>query len=257
MSRFPHLVLLLSLLGCATAGSAATFTIRVGGNSNTFTPSSLTITSGDTVTWSNAGGFHNVAADDGSFRNGDASSSAWTFSRTFNSTSNKPTTIRYFCEVHGAPGGIGMAGSIVVNPAASASMPLGGYMSGNWYGGSSQSGHGFQLEFTSQNNTAVAIWFVYSPDGSAQNWIYAQGTYDPTQSTVTLPAFLLTGAKFPNPLSNFDPAAVQRTDWGTLTFSFTDCNNGTASWNSTVAGYGNGSLPITRVSQIAGTACPQ
>ena len=103
------------------------------------------------------------------------------------------------------------------------------------------------------NNVMVAIWFVYAPDGSGQNWIYAQGTYDKTTNSVTLPAVLLTHAKFP---PNFVENDVQRTDWGTLTFTFADCNNGTVTWNSPLQGYGVGSLPITRLTQIAGTTCP-
>jgi Repeat of unknown function (DUF5650) len=126
-----------------------------------------------------------------------------------------------------------------------------GYMSGNWFN-SQQAGHGFQIE-AATNNVMVAIWFVYAPDGSGQNWIYAQGTYDKTSSTVTLPAIMLTGAKFP---PNFNPGDVTQTAWGNLTFSFTDCNNGTATWSSPLPGYGMGSLPITRLTQIAGTTCP-
>ena len=34
----------------------------------TFTPAELRIRAGQRVTWRNAGGFHNVEADDGSFR---------------------------------------------------------------------------------------------------------------------------------------------------------------------------------------------
>jgi hypothetical protein len=48
--------------------------------------------------------------------------------------------------------------------------------------------------------------------------------------------------------------------WGTLTFTFSDCNNGTMSWHSDVPGYNNANdtpLPIQRLTQIAGTACPQ
>jgi plastocyanin len=253
--------------------AAKQWTVQVGGTSGygggygggygnpvlAFSPAQLTINASDSVTFVNLGGAaHNVHADDGSFRcangcdgqggNGDPSTADWTFTLTFAT----PGTIRYHCDNHVS---MGMVGSIVVQ-AASGSPPLGGYLSGNWYGGPSQSGHGFQLEFTSQNNTAVAIWFVYSPDGAAQNWIYAQGPYDPTQSSVTLQAFLLTGGKFPNPPSNFDPNAVQKTSWGTLSFQFSDCNNGTASWASTLPGYGSGSLPIQRISQIAGTTCP-
>jgi plastocyanin len=33
-----------------------------------FTPANLTVRAGTTVMWTNTGGFHNVTADDGSFR---------------------------------------------------------------------------------------------------------------------------------------------------------------------------------------------
>jgi hypothetical protein len=147
----------------------------------------------------------------------------------------------------------------------SVAITLGGYLSGNWFN-SAQPRHGFQLEFTNQpdgtvlsENEMVAIWFVYTPDGTGQqNWIYAQGPYDSTQNTVTLPATIFHGARFPFPLTNYNPADVKGSlgDWGSLTFTFTDCNNGTASWNSMVAGYGNGSIPITRLTSIQGTTCP-
>lgn len=111
----------------------------------------------------------------------------------------------------------------------------------------------FQLEMAN-DNIMVAIWFVYAPDGSGQNWIYAQGTYAKTSNTVTLPAVLLTLAKFP---PNFLPGDVQRTDWGTLTFSFVDCDHGTVTWNSPLPGYGVGSMQLSRLTQISGTTCPK
>ena len=131
------------------------------------------------------------------------------------------------------------------------SIGIDGYMSGNWFD-PEQAGHGFQLE-AATNNVMLAIWFVYAPDGSGQNWIYAQGTYDRSSNTVTLPAVQLTGARFP---PNFLPGEVTQTAWGLLSFSFTDCNHGTATWSSPLPGYGTGSLPITRLTQIAGTSCP-
>ena len=80
----------------------------------------LTIQVGDTVTWTNGGGRHNVSADDSSFRcangcdgeggDGTASTASWSFSITF----NDPETVRYFCEIHGGPGGAGMSGVITV-----------------------------------------------------------------------------------------------------------------------------------------------
>jgi plastocyanin len=86
-----------------------------------FSPRELTVHAGDTVTWVNQGGFHNVTADDGSFRcaegcsgaAGDPSSAAWTFTRTFTAVGRKA----YYCEVHGGPGGSGMSGVITVEAA--------------------------------------------------------------------------------------------------------------------------------------------
>ncbi|MDA8019217.1 MAG: plastocyanin/azurin family copper-binding protein [Thermoanaerobaculia bacterium] len=112
-------VVAVASLCLAASASAANHTVEARPN-NTFSPSNLTIQAGDTVTFQNAGGFHNVEANDGSFRcaqgcdgqggDGNPSSSAWSFTLTF----NDPGTINYFCEVHV---GLGMTGSITVQAA--------------------------------------------------------------------------------------------------------------------------------------------
>lgn len=79
----------------------------------TFTPSQLTIKVGDIVKWTNAGGLHNVVADDNSFTSGAASTSAWVFQFTFNSPGTNP----YYCVIHGGSGGVGMSGVITVEIA--------------------------------------------------------------------------------------------------------------------------------------------
>jgi hypothetical protein len=174
----------------------------------------------------------------------------WTFTRTFNT----PGTINYRCDVHFS---MGMTGSITV-VAGSSSIGMGGFTSGNWYD-PSLSGIGFQIEGTTAIDAAsglpvmLAYWFAYAPAGNTQSWIYAQGPYDPTSNTVTLPAAITAGARFP---PNFVHDDIAVTLWGSITFTFTDCNNGTASWTSTVPGYGSGSIPITRLTRIAGTECP-
>lgn len=94
-----------------------------------FDPPALTIDAGDTVTFVNGGGFHNVASDsgavtafrcangcDGSGGNGNASSSAWTATVVFPTAGSAP----FHCEIHGADGGGGMAGTITVRPAGGA-----------------------------------------------------------------------------------------------------------------------------------------
>jgi plastocyanin len=233
----------------------------------TFSPANLTINAGDTVTFTNAGGFHNVVTSNGSgsFRcaagcdghggNGAPSGSSWSATVPFNTAGS----FEFHCEIHVSDG---MVGAITVNAAPPPSTTIGGYISGNWYD-PSESGHGFQIEVTNSGNAMDAIWFVYAPDGNVgasgtggQNWIYSQGTWDPTSNAVTLPAFILNGAKFPFPAAQFNSSDVKNTSWGTLTFTFTDCNNGTVSWNSTIPAYGSGTLPIQRLTQIAGTTCP-
>ncbi|HMM55998.1 MAG: hypothetical protein DYH18_03360 [Xanthomonadales bacterium PRO7] len=260
-------ILLLAL--SPIAAQAATYTITA--RNFEFDPPSVSINVGDTVTWVNGGGNHNVVADDNSYVSGAPSTDKWSFSHTFTAAG----TSRFFCAEHGGPGGVGMAGIVQVNSVSTTpAIALGGYLSGNWYD-PSQGGHGFQLEFTNLSTggttyNMLAIWFVYTPvgstanDGSGQNWIYAQGSYDTTKNTVTLPAVLETGARFP---PNFNSADVRRVGtgpnppnaWGTITFTFTDCNTGTVSWHSDVPGYNNAndtSLPIQRLTQIAGTMCP-
>lgn len=134
------------------------------------------------------------------------------------------------------------------------SIALGGYMSGNWYD-LSNGGEGFQLEFTAQQNALLAIWFTFSADGSGTPiWIYAQGPYDTASNSVTVPAYYSHGANFP---PAFQAGDVSREAWGTFTFTFYDCNHGTASWAPTVFGYSAGSMSIGRLTSIAGTSCPQ
>ncbi|NBB69524.1 MAG: hypothetical protein GVY33_04240 [Alphaproteobacteria bacterium] len=112
-------LILLALLFATTPLLAADHQILVSNFS--FTPENLTIQVGDTVTWTNEGGTHNVRADDGSFRcangcdgtggNGDPAPAGWSFTLTFDEPAE---LIRYHCEPHGAPGGVGMAGTITV-----------------------------------------------------------------------------------------------------------------------------------------------
>lgn len=78
----------------------------------TFSPNSVVINQGDTVTWNNTGGLHNVNFDDGSYTMpASPSTSAWSVTRTFNT----PGMFRYYCQIHGGPNGSGMSGVVWVN----------------------------------------------------------------------------------------------------------------------------------------------
>ncbi len=111
--------IILSLM--AGTVHATTHDVFVG--NNFFNPTTLNIQVGDSVRFiKNNSGFHNVVADDNSFRcalgcdgdgnggNGDATSATWEFTLTF----DDPGLIKYYCEVHGGTNGSGMSGNIRV-----------------------------------------------------------------------------------------------------------------------------------------------
>jgi plastocyanin len=112
----------LALLLAAPA-QAADQTVRATPQ-NVFSPSTVTISPGDTVTWVNDGGAHNVKFDDGSFE--EPSSPAFTWTTNPRRTFNSPGEFRYFCEQHGAAGGAGMAGRVVVEDGTQPPPPPGG-----------------------------------------------------------------------------------------------------------------------------------
>src|SRR5690348_5949873 len=133
---------LLPLLLLANVAYAEIFIVNVGGKQPpAFSPQTVNIKVGDTVTFINKGGLHNVVADDGSFRcahgcdgdghggSGAASSSTWVVNLTFPHAGK----IGYFCEIHGAPGE-GMFGTINVAgsppPKSLQGAPAGGWLWG-------------------------------------------------------------------------------------------------------------------------------
>ena len=105
--------------------------------SNSFTPKNIAITVGDTVTWTNIQGTHNVngtqttfPANPASFGNGSAASSPWTYSFVFDS----PGSYNYQCDPHAS---LGMTGTVTVEPAStpSSSLVLTGIFDGPLPGG--------------------------------------------------------------------------------------------------------------------------
>jgi plastocyanin/uncharacterized membrane protein YozB (DUF420 family) len=75
-----------------------------------FIPSQLTIPVGTTVIWVNdEQAKHTASADDGSFDSGDQELGV-----RYTYTFTEPGTYRYFCRYHGDVGGVGMAGTVIV-----------------------------------------------------------------------------------------------------------------------------------------------
>ncbi|WP_165371506.1 plastocyanin/azurin family copper-binding protein [Pseudolysobacter antarcticus] len=109
------------LIGRPLSALAANFNVLAGSGGTVFFPASITIAPGDTITFKNSGGLHNVVANDGSFRcangcdndgnsgNGNVSASSWHATVIFPSIG----TFGYFCEEHGTAT-TGMRGQIIV-----------------------------------------------------------------------------------------------------------------------------------------------
>jgi plastocyanin len=106
------------ILGLVAVPAAAASTVEVTADAgNTFSPSTVQIVPGDSVVFRNqdvGGAPHNVKFDDGSFTQPNpVSNSAWSVGpKVFPNTG----TFRFFCELHGTAGGVGMAGQVVAAP---------------------------------------------------------------------------------------------------------------------------------------------
>jgi plastocyanin len=90
----------------AQAATSATVTLT----NTVFTPKTVRVKAGGTVTWENKEGVHTVAADNGSFES-DTLQAGQSFSHKF----DKPGTYRYYCSFHGSKGGHDMAGVVIVS----------------------------------------------------------------------------------------------------------------------------------------------
>ncbi|HRQ66345.1 MAG TPA: plastocyanin/azurin family copper-binding protein [Xanthomonadaceae bacterium] len=234
-----------------------------------FVPAHITIQVGDSVRFTYPGGMpHNARADDDSFRcseecgvpsgepygglgPGAPSASIWSSSRVF----SLPGTVPYFCEVHGAPGGVGMAGSITVLPAQGPGDPpafeINYGVSGPWFN-PAMSGQGFVIEVVpNQEPPQIFLtWFTFrsEPGGrEAQRWFTAQGTFEPPTDRVELLVLQTLGGAF----GQAEPAA-QTNVVGTAELRFHSCVAATISFEMMPEGDAgptlSGSIPIQRLS---------
>jgi Galactose oxidase, central domain/Kelch motif len=146
-------------------------------------------------------------------------------------------------------GGGGLAGAELYGAAVVPPGTIGPGFTGSWYD-PAQSGHGLFIEVL-PGSRLYAAWFAFNPAGTQQTWFTGVGTYSGSSASITA-VEQPTGGRW---IPNFDPYQVVRNAWGTLTFTFTDCDHGSVEFNS-VAGYGMGSMNLTRLTQPAGLSCP-
>jgi glucose/arabinose dehydrogenase len=123
---------------------------------------------------------------------------------------------------------------------------IGPGITGIWFD-PAQNGHGLIVEVLANQQLAVA-WFTFAPAGG-QAWITGLGGYSGNRAEIDMVQPL--GGRF---IPDFNPANVTSTPWGRLTLTFDDCSNGRVDYVST-AGFGSGTMRLTRLTQAAGTSC--
>ena len=252
--------LMALLLGTALPASSADWVVAIGDACEDpkalgpcFWPQTLTIAVGDSVSfiyWADTvpTGLHNVVADDGSFRcaqgcdgeeGGDGNPVGYHKGFGFTRTFSKPGRVAYHDEVSGA------AGAIIVKADG---LNIGAGFTGTWFD-PAQSGHGLFLEVL-PDNVLLAAWLTFSPSGE-QAWFVGLGPYAGNTAILTS-VDQPTGGRW---IPNFDSSKIVHNPWGTLTFTFTDCNSGRVDFDSRT-GFGSGSMSLTRLTRPAGLACP-
>jgi len=132
--------------------------------------------------------------------------------------------------------------------ATASAIDIGPGFTGAWYD-PQQSGHGLFIEVL-PNSGFLAWWFTFTPDGTQQSWFGGVGTY--SGNTATVPAILTSGGRW---IPNFDPSKRVDHPWGTLTFTFTDCEHGRVDFASSYPGYGDNHMDLTRLTSPAGLTC--
>jgi len=127
---------------------------------------------------------------------------------------------------------------------------IGPAVSGNWYD-PAQNGHGIQFELVTPT-ILTAFWFTFDNAGN-QVWVVGAGTV--VGDHVVMQANRSGGGRFP---PNFNPNSIVNLPWGTMTFTFSDCNTGRLDWASSDPAFtASGSMPLKRLTQIQGISCAQ
>jgi plastocyanin len=119
MRRSALLVAAIAVTALPQAPARAQASARVVAMDDAFEPANPQVPVGTTVTFVNEGDNpHTVTADDLSFDSGSLAPGD-----SFTVTLDDPGRMPFFCEYHGAPGGFGMAGTVLVGGATAGEQP--------------------------------------------------------------------------------------------------------------------------------------
>lgn len=133
-------------------------------------------------------------------------------------------------------------------PSQQASSRFSGW-SGSWYD-PSHDGEGWIVEMIDESK-AVIYWFSYDNEGH-QTWMI--GVADRKNNQLVTELQTTSGPVFG---TEFDPDLVQSHDWGSLTLSFSGCNEASVNYQSPLEEFGSGTLNSQRLTTLSGLPCQQ
>jgi hypothetical protein len=113
----------------------------------------------------------------------------------------------------------------------------------------SHNGEGWMLEELANGQTLV-YWFTYDQNGE-QAWTIGISNASGPQILIA-DNLQPVGTHFG---ADFDAAQVHSDHWGSLEIDFDGCDRGVATYQSSLAAFGSGSLQPVRLSKLAGSAC--
>ncbi len=120
---------------------------------------------------------------------------------------------------------------------------------GSWYD-PSHDGEGWVVE-SIDDTRAVVYWFTYDDTGG-QVWMI--GVANRVGNSLQVDMQTTSGPTFG---TQFDPADIKYTQWGSVQISFTNCNNAVVDYTSELPAFGSGQLQPQRLTRLSGIECQQ
>ena len=110
---------------------------------------------------------------------------------------------------------------------------------------------GFFVEVVQRENDRAIVVSWYTYDLGRQMWLVGVAPVTDGAMSVDIPMEVFSGTDFGDAFSTDE---VQREDWGTIAFSFPDCESAKVKYSSELD-FGAGSISLTRVTHLVGVAC--
>ncbi|MFU8830824.1 MAG: zinc-dependent metalloprotease family protein [Wenzhouxiangella sp.] len=142
---------------------------------------------------------------------------------------------------------VGIPGLPCGSPA-SAPQPDAPGVSGQW-SDPNLDGQGWFLQEV-EPGRIFAAWFTYD-DNANQIWLVGTGSVN--GNVLQFDQMLTTGGTWFG--EDFEAADVERRHWGSMTFTFNDCNSAVVDYASDAPGFGNGTMFPQRITRLSDLEC--